>query len=298
MQYEVYHSAGNYSSAGRLESLPTSNSFWEATPYTFDGRYAFSPTMAMTAGVNYVQVQSNIANTTKQNAGFQTLQLGLEYKLTSQVIEVIAEGVGQLAMFSVDESSTRPVYGDGAHAIGGNLWLIKRWGPIQLKGRGGFLFRTDGLSGLIPYQLGAAWRIKNWTLGVMTEGAWSTMNDSEGENKRTAFLTRANGGSLHYRSANPSPNIIDVQARWDLTNQFSFVGGMGNNFTGRNSSDGARYFVGMDLRWQVFQPRVDQPILRNALPPRPKPSTTDDSTPLYQEEDLNQNIEERPNDSL
>jgi hypothetical protein len=289
-QYETFHSIGNYDSAGRLESLPSSNSFWETSTLDYAHRYVFSRHFAMTAGINYVQVQGNVGQATKYNSGFQTLKGGIEYKLEADFADFLFEGTAGLALFRPNSSSTSPLYGDGAHSLGTNLWILKKMGGLQWLAKAGVLYRTEGLSSLLPYQLGVHWPVGNWLLGAVFDGATSITTDSQDETDRTNYLRRTSVGSLNYRSANPTANFLDLQFKWNATKQFALTGGVGNSLLGYSSADGRRIFVGVDIQWQVYlQPTEPMPF-KNAVPKPSKPAIKEADTPLYQEEDLQQDL--------
>jgi hypothetical protein len=296
--YDTYHSIGNFNATGNPESLPSSNSFWEKTSFEYANRYVYNRTWAMTASINHVQAQSSIATNTKFNGGFQTLKGGVEYKLDSEVADFILEGVGHWSLFAVDPNSIKPVYGDGSHALGGNFCFQKRISSLFWGGKLGFLYRTEGLSSLVPYQLGLGLRFGNLHLSGTIDGSISVGQDQETTANRHNFLNRTNAGSLHYRSANPNSNSVDFQAKWNVTNQFGFIGGVGNNFLGKNSSDGAHYFVGLDVRWQVYQQPTESNPLKNAVSKPPKPIQKEEKSPLYYEEDFTRDLEEGEADSL
>lgn len=296
LYYETFHTVGNYDSNGSLTSLPSSNSFWEFSAIDDSGRYTFNNNWAMTAGINYVRAQTTIGNNTSFNGGLQTLRGGLEYRFDIDFADFIVEGVGQYSIFQVDSSTTAPLYGDGAHGLGGNLWFIKKLGGFLLQGKAGYLYRTQGLSSLIPYQIGFFWRPGNWSLGALVDGFISSQADQESERFRNSFLAKTNAQSLYFRSANPNSNFLDLQAKWNPTSQFSVYGGVGKNFMGRNSSEGTRIFIGFDLVWQVFQPKIEKSPMKNIIPVTPKPHKTqhqEENTPLFQEEDYQKELPEQ-----
>lgn len=298
IQYDTFHSIGNYNSNGSLESLPSANSFWETTTLDYSGRYVFSPSFAMTAGINHVQTQANVSTTTKNNEGVQTLRGGIEYQLNTSLIDFVIEGVGNLSVYQVEASSTKPVYGDGAHSFGGNIWIVKKLGNLQWYGKAGYLYRTEGLSSLIPYQAGLNWRFGSWVLGAAAEGSWSVGQDSETESARKTFLNRTSVGSFNYRSYRPNTNVLDFQAKWNVTNQFGLIGGLGSTFLGRNTSDGSHFFVGLDIHWQVYQQPTENTPLRNAIVKPPKASDKKASDPLFKEEDYNQELNDQKHENF
>lgn len=298
VHYDIFHSVGNYNSTGSPESLPSANSFWETSTFDYTGRYVFNSRWAMTAGINYVQAQANVSTTTKTNGGFQTLRGGLEHKLETSLADFVIEGVANLSAYQVESNSTKPVYGDGAHSFGGNIWLIKKLGNLQWYGKAGYLYRTEGLSGLIPYEAGLNCRVGNWVLSASAEGTGSVGQDAEDELTRITFLKRTSVGSFNYRSSNPNTNSLDLQAKWNVTNQFGFLGGLGNTFLGRNSSDGTHIFLGLDIHWQVYQQPIENNPLKNATVKPRRDSEKNSSDPLFKEEDYNQQLDEQNSESL
>jgi hypothetical protein len=226
--------------------------------------------------------------------GLQTFQGALEYKLNVEFAEMVLAVEGRGSLLSVNQNSTSPIYGDGAHSAGGSVWIGKDFGYFHGYGKAGFLHRTEGLSSLLPYRLGLDWRWEKLTLGAVAEGEISLGADAEGDSYRQALLNRSNVGSLHFRSANPISNTVDVQAKWNATSQFAIFGGIGTTMKGRNSSEGSRYFLGFDLQWQVFQQPIEAPPFRNIVPKSaPKPTVPEDKTPLFKEEDYRHKLKEK-----
>lgn len=289
-EYGIFHSIGNFNSEGKAESLPSANSFWETSQFKFDGRYVYSSTLALTAGINRAHSQANVGTATKSAENFQTLSGGVEHRFMADRIELIFEGVGNISFYQVNTNSSSPLVGDGAHSLGGNLWLSQKMNGLQWLGKVGYLYRTDGLSSLLPYMLAINWTTGALVLGASIEGAWSTGSDAEEEVDRKAFLNKCCAGSYNFRSPNPTSNFTDFYGKWNVTNQFSFYGGIGNSVMGRNFSDGSRFYLGIDVTWQVYQmPTQDRP-LRNAIGKPTKQPPKDDKNPLYLEEDYNQEL--------
>lgn len=264
--YENYFSTSNYNTSGQAVSLPSSGSFWASSTFDFSSRYVFSHRLAATGGLNFINTQANQATITRYNGGFQTLKGGLEYKIPATFADFIIEGVLQASLYKPNESSQNPLYGDGAHAMGGNFWMLQRFGAFYWHGKAGLLFRSEGLSGLFPYQVGLHWRTKAWTLSSLLDGAWSLTADTVGDTKRNNFLRRSNAGSMIYRSANPNTNILNLQFKYDVTNQFGFNGGISSTLFGRNSSNGTSYFVGVDIHWQPISITSGKAPFKNAVP--------------------------------
>lgn len=273
--YENYSSTSNYNTAGQAVGLPSSGSFWASSVFDFSSRYVFSHRLAATGGLNLVNTQANQATITRYNSGFQTLRGGLEYKIPATFADFIIEGVMLASLYKPNEASQKPLYGDGAHALGGNLWMLQKFNAIYWHWKAGLLFRSDGLSGLFPYQVGLHWRTGSWTLSTLLDGAWSLTADTVGDTKRNNFLRRSNAGSMIYRSANPNTNILNLQFKYDVTNQFGFNGGISSTLFGRNSSNGTSYFVGVDIHWQPIAITSGKAPFKNTVPS--KSSTYDDN---------------------
>ena len=265
-QFENYYSTGNYNTSGKAVNLPSSNSFWASTGFDFAGRYVFSHRLAATTSLNHISAQANQATITRYNSGFQTLKGGIEYKIPTSYADYVAEGVIQLSLYKPNENTDLPLYGDGAQALGGNFSILQKFNALYWHGKAGLLFRSDGLSSLFPYQIGLHWKINSWTFSSVLEGAWSISPDTIGDTKRTNYLRRSNAGSMIYRSANPNSNFLDFQLKYDVTNQFGFNGGIGSSLFGRNSSNGNRYYVGIDIHWQPILTPSSKTPLKNTMP--------------------------------
>lgn len=275
--YENYYSTSNYNTAGQAVALPSSGSFWASSGFDFSSRYVFSHRLAATGGFNLINTQANQATITRYNSGFQSLRGGLEYKIPATFADFIIEGVIQPSLYKPNEASQKPLYGDGAHSMGGNFWMLQKFNAIYWHWKAGLLFRSDGLSGLFPYQVGLHWHSSgsSWTLSTLLEGAWSLTADTAGDTNRNNFLRRSNAGSMIYRSANPNTNALNLQFKYEVTNQFGFNGGMSTTLFGRNSSNGTSYFVGVDIHWQPIAITSGKAPFKNAVPS--KSSTYDES---------------------
>lgn len=275
-QYENYYSTSNYNTSGQAVNLPSSGSFWASSEFDFSSRYVFSHRLAATGGLNFVNTQANQATITRYNGGLQTLRGGIEYKVPASFADFVIEGVVQSSLYKPDEASQKPLYGDGAHAMGGNFWMLQKFDAFYWHWKAGLLFRSDGLSGLFPYQVGFHWRTGSWTLSSLLDGAWSLTADTIGDTKRNNFLRRSNAGSMIYRSANPNSNKAYLQFKYDVTNQFGFNGGIGSTLFGRNSSNGASIFVGIDIHWQPIAITTGKAPFKNAVPSKSTNTGSDD----------------------
>lgn len=283
-QYENYYSTSNYNNTGQAVNLPSSGGFWVASEFDFSTRYAFSHRLAATGELNFVNAQANQATITRYNSGLQTLKGGIEYKIPASFADFVIEGVAQFSLYKPDEASQNPLYGDGAHAMGGNFWMLQKFDAFYWHWKAGLLFRSDGLSGLFPYQVGFHWKTGSWTLSTLLEGAWSLTADTVGDTRRNNFLRRRNAGSMVYRSANPNSNKMYLQFKYDATNQFGFNGGIGSTLFGRNSSNGTSYFVGVDIHWQPIAITSGKAPFKNAVPS--KSTNTNDDQHLNDSESI------------
>ncbi|MEY4617230.1 MAG: hypothetical protein RJB66_2190 [Pseudomonadota bacterium] len=290
MGYDTFHSVGNYTANGDIQSLPTANSFWQTTNLDFAGRYTFDHSWALTAGVNHTTAHTSLGNFSQTQSGMQSVRGSFEYRFDYPGADIGLEGIGLVSILSIDQGSTKPIYGDGAHGFGGNLWFLQKYDNIQVQAKGGFLYRSSGLSSLIPYEIGAHWRTGDLLLGAVGEGAWSAGPDQESELVRASFLSRTSAGSMNFRSFNPSYHFIDFQAKWNATNQFSITGGLGTTWMGKNFSQGNRYFLGINILWQVIRQSVEKSPLKNIIVKPPKAQKNPDSGPLYQEEDYEKQL--------
>ncbi len=267
VQYNSFHSIANYNSNGKYESLPGVSSFWNSSSFDFAGRYVFDHDFAMNMTLNYNQVEANVGDLTKYSSSLQTLKIGMEKKIDSSVADFILEGVGQVSLLNINESSVRPPAGDGAHGFGGNIWILQRlWSTIYWHGKAGVLFRSEGLSGLAPYQLGLHGQIGSLTLSSILDGYFSLTPDSSTQAKRTTYLNKSSVGSYNYRSYNPNALYLDLQAQWQVTEQFGLNGGFGRTLFGKNSSHGTQFFIGVDIQWQTSQTFKPHNPFKNTMP--------------------------------
>ena len=289
--YETFHSIGNYDANGNLQSLPASNSFFKTEQLNLAGRYIFTPHWAFSAGLSHVNAQSYVTNFSQSNGGLQNVHGSLEYRfeLPSFDLGVAAEGLASL--YRADEQSSKPLYGDGAHGFGGSLWFAKRTESFLWSGKFGYLYRSEGLSSVLPYELGVRWHWEALSLGAIGHGYWSALQDTSTDLQRHSLLNRNNAGSLHYRSANPSSSILDLEVRWNATEQFALVGGTGFTWSGRNASQGSRIFVGFNLAWQVIRPTIEKSPLKNVIVKPPKPGKKEPPSPLFKEENFHQELD-------
>lgn len=284
IQYSSYHSVANYNFLSQYESLSGTRSFWNSTGFDASGRYVFSSDYALNLNLNYNQVEANVGERTKYNSSLQTIKFGLEKKLSSTFADFILEGVGQLSLFKVNESSTRPLVGDGAHGLGGNIWVLQRvWSTIYWHAKAGLLFRSDNLSSLSPYQFGLHGQIGTLTLSSIIDGYFSIISDSTNISKRTTYLNKSNVGSLQYRSYNPNSLSLDLQAQWQVTDQFGLNGGFGRTLYGVNSSHGSQFFVGVDFHWQTSPRFKNANPFKNTLPSKSSniPDSDEDELKSY-----------------
>lgn len=258
--YERYLSIENLDDSGNRQPLPYSNSFWSTGTLDFEGRYVLSSNLALRGALVRRSVQANIGQTTRYAEGLESVSGALDYRLHHSSWDLGLEALSQLSLFSVPSKGTTPLLGDGAHVLGGFLWIQSNEGLWRIFARGGFLYRSEGLSALVPYELNL---IAHWNALVLRgglSGSWSILSDQDTDAFRTNYLQQVDAGSFDFRSANPTIHRWSLQAEWWATKQFQIFGGMSQPYSGVHSSFGSRLFLGANIQWQVFETPTPQDL--------------------------------------
>lgn len=260
-QYGRFHSTANFNSEGQIQGLTGMNAAWTNTQLLTDGRYYFSDNFALKSGLSFSSSQREGNNNAVTTAGLQNIYGGMEILIRSKYLDILLEGFGSVSLFQANQNATAPLLGDGAHTVGGRLWTLIPTPFFEINAAGGYLYRTDGLSQLVPYYLGIQIPMDSLTLKMAIDGSWTVGPDAEPDAYRFALTNQANGGSLAFRSPNPSSTEVIFSGELKATEQFSFYGGLSSSVAGANSANGTRFFVGLNLIWQTMssEPKADYP---------------------------------------
>lgn len=254
-----YQAQGNFTSSGNsFDSLPSGYSF-ENIQFDVDAR---SHLFAKWAGFAKVTIGNTTSKTpliTRTNSSLSSALVGLDFIMSEGSFVLIPEFSASFALSKNTYTSDVAAVGDGANTLGARLILNSTLSKsLSIGAHGGFLYRDEGLSSLIPYGGLVEWKGKSLALGADIRGYASVGYDKESDNEipRNAYQCTANGCAKRFAAINPSLTESNLWLKWQKES-WIISGGLGTAITGQNTSTGIQAHVGLEYQFRTRAAEVE-----------------------------------------
>lgn len=264
---QYFYSEANYPAAGGGSQSLTSGNYFQNLDLNFASRYIPKSNWSVFGWGLVTNAESKDSVATRSNSSFSEAALGFDFVMYDDYFQLIPEVIGILPLTEISPTSDTVANGEGVFEVRSRLIAQKDFGRYRTYGWLGFNYRADGRSFLMPWGVGAQWRLVRLRLGAEVFGFQSIADDSNTTNDavRTSYINGVNAGSFRYFTKDPW--IVDSQlyATWLITRKWSVQANGGMTFAGGNSAAG--FHVGGFIRY-VFdltdgysqQPRYEEPI--------------------------------------
>ncbi|PIS10049.1 MAG: hypothetical protein COT73_11405, partial [Bdellovibrio sp. CG10_big_fil_rev_8_21_14_0_10_47_8] len=242
-----FTSTANYTKeGGQYESLPSGGSY-QLMDVDFGARWTPDRTWGFygTSRVSNAEGKDNF--NTRGNSSLSQATLGIDMLMISNSKFDLIPDVNFTYPFErVSTTDDSVLNGEGAMELSARAIARLKWGKIQPFAFAGFTYRDEDRSSLLPYGLGAEWKLGSLSVGADLRGYQSIINDTyTNEQYRRHVVAYRNGGSLKYYSVDPSLLESNFWARWQK-NSLGLKVGAGTSLTGANMAAGWTLFAGLN----------------------------------------------------
>ncbi len=245
---DYYTTQSNYDSSGSEEALGNSGQY-QLINVDFGSRFTWGRRTAFFASLRAGMAESK-SLVTRNTTGLTEGLMGAEYLAYSGSFDIVPE-VSVLIPTGGTPSGTsyNAVASESVMEIRPKVTLQKIFGLLGGYAYGGFTYRDQGRSFLLPWGVGAFLRHADSRLGAEIFGYQSVTNDKDTNNKgsRLAYIGNADAGSYKFLSFNPS--LIDSNFFYhiNVSGPWSFQISGGISIAGTNAADG--YHAGAMIRY-------------------------------------------------
>lgn len=213
IESDYFKSTQNFDASGSQQALLNSNSY-QLINVNPQIRWGVFKDLGIRAGFNIATAESADLYATRKNSTFNRIDFGLDYLLIdSSGVQAILDFEYAYAPDKIPSNTDTVINGPGASEIKPTLILRMPIQHLYPYGLIGINYRSEGLSTLLTYGLGAEYHFSEIGLGAALNGYATIKNDDNSNNVivRDTITTRVNAGSKKFYSINPnllSPEIF------------------------------------------------------------------------------------------
>lgn len=249
---QFYKTEANYTSKFGSFSKLSNGNYFQQLDLNFGSRWVFDKDFAVFGYLGVGNAESKTSGTVRSNSALSNGMIGMEYLVYSDFIQIIPElsvvipletytATGDTVMNNEGVFELRPAITVQSDFAGSFIWYTK----------GGFTYRDQGRSFLLPWHVGLEMKLPSSRIGGRVFGYQSLTDDKDTSNQsaRLSATDTVNGGSLNWYAINPSKISTEAYFRFRVTDGWVGQVSGGLDLTGARSSAG--YFVGAFLRYAI-----------------------------------------------
>jgi hypothetical protein len=231
-------------------------------------------------------VEAKSPSATRTNSGLNQAGIGTDYVMYKGDFALIPEFTLTFPFTKNETTTDNAAIGEGATELAARLIAQVNSGRMRYAGWGGYAYRDQGRSALIPYGIAADIRLSYWYFGADLKGYSSTSydKDTDSDSARISWAKRANGNSLKYFSVNPSLLETNIWAGVQSTQQLGFKFGFGTTLNGTNSAAGMSLNAMLIWRMLTDTKPKSQPFMRMTPTRSTAPKKTPSEIDRFQEQ--------------
>ncbi len=293
IQTQFFKTEANFSSGGQKQNLPGSNYLQnlEVTPTL---RWELIEDLGLIAGFNIASSESSDALATRKNSTFNRVDLGADFVYwNSDFHESFVRLIYSKTLEPIDFTTDSVFNSDGVNEIKPEVVFRFDFDGIYPFFQGGLNFRSDGLSNLFTYGVGAEARFVELGLGAAIYGRTSISDDSKTNTPgdRNIVNNRVNAGSLKYFSVNPNSTDLELNANFAFNQNMLLKIFGGYTLIGSNSAVG--YTIGADLNINFNLGGISTSRSTRSSAPAYREKISRDTTPQDFKEDTNDGVNQQ-----
>lgn len=246
---DFFKTESNYNASGGKQAL-ASGSNLQLVSLNTNLRYVLFNDFGVYSGLIFNNVQTSNGVTTRTNSQLAQIYVGGDYQwLSSENWSLYLDLSYAHPNETVDINQDAALASDAAGEAKAQVAGVFSGESFRTFAKAGYDYRTQGLSALLIYGLGAEILFSDMALGFDLAG-FSSVSDDEKTSApaaRDTLTSRVNAGSKKFYSVNP--NLLDGTAYFSyaFSNDFIFKISAGATLMGSNAADG--YHAGIGFNW-------------------------------------------------
>lgn len=246
-----FRSTQNFDANGTQQTLLNSNSY-QLINVNPQIRWGIFKDLGVRAGFNIATAESADLSATRKNSTFNRIDFGLDYLLIdSSGFQGIVDFEYAYAADKIATNTDSVINGPGASEIKPSLILRMPIEHLYPYGLIGINYRSEGLSTLLTYGLGAEYHFSEIGLGAALKGYSTIKNDDNSNNTsiRDTITTRVNAGSKKFYSINPNLLTTEMFLKFLVTDNTMIKAFANYDVYGSNIAQG--FTVGATLTLSI-----------------------------------------------
>lgn len=239
------------SQGGGFNSLPNSGKFSE-----FQGKLGFDWDLTshfrLRSHFDFSFVQTKTSNYSRENSHPDKVGIGAEYWHVIGQTPLILYTEGAFPVFKPDLNSVDAFGADGAATVDFGLYTRPRVGNFTGNFGIGYQWRNEGLSHLLPWNLGMSLNFDVGQVGGGLRGFHTLVKDSSSsteKTKRSNAINNGQAGSLLYLSTDPEVQQLFIDSRWGIFKSLDFSTDFAYDLNGKSYARG--FYLGFAFHWMI-----------------------------------------------
>lgn len=290
VQTQFFKTEANFSSGGQKDNLAASNYLQnlEVTPTV---RWELIEDLGLIAGFNIASSESSDQLATRKNSTFNRIDVGADLMYwNSDYHESFFRLIYSKTLEPADFATDSVFNSEGTNEIKPEVVFRFDFEGIYPFFQGGLNFRSEGLSHLLTYGIGAEARFAELGLGAAIYGRASVSDDSHTNTPgdRDIVNNRVNAGSKKYFAVNPNSTDLEVNLNFAFNQNMLLKIFGGYTLIGSNSAVG--YTVGADLNFNFNLGGISTSRSTHSTAPVYREKISRDPTPQDFKEDTNDGV--------
>jgi hypothetical protein len=167
-----FSTTGNYLSNASTSALLPGNSFTEIRGDVNLG-YDFTDSFGMYGATVFKSNASQTGALNRNNTNFTDIIAGVGFLIWSGFVDVIPDFSVDVPLYTSPGADTSVALGNGALEASGLIHLTRHFKPLALSASVGYTYRTEGLSGLLPWSFNGYSSFKSFFVQLGLSGAVS-----------------------------------------------------------------------------------------------------------------------------
>lgn len=247
-----FRSEENFSAkGGGFDNLPNGGLYQEFNSHIL-GDWDLNSNWRLRSNFEFSFVQTETSAYTKENSHPDKVGLGVEYWKNLNRTPLIIYSQVQVPIYKPDLNSEDAFGSDGAFNLDIGLFTRPRFGNFIGNLGVGYKWRSENLSHLLPWTVGASYSFGVGQIGGGIRGFQTVIKDSgntANQTERSSAIANGQGGSLAYLSVGPQLQQLYVNSRWGLIKGLDLSTDFAYDINGKSSSKGI--YAGVGLHWLI-----------------------------------------------